>query len=299
MYTFLDQAALGRPREVHLGCVLGRSEVMQVESQLPVRGVGVKYVVRGTERYRMNGKHYVVESGHYLLVNAASTGSVTIDSKEPVVGLCAQLPYDLMVQAVSSYSHPDRLDPSNEEHYFTTDQLVTSLVNGKATNVGMCMGVLSSDPLFSQRAAHGMGSAVFLALAEALVRDHRVVVEQLRRINVVRSSTRKEMHRRVELAVAYIHGCYARPLSVAEIAREVSMSEFHFHRVFRAVKGMPPHQYLNEIRMERAGELLRYGHHPIMDIALMCGYADLASFSKAFKRRFGHAPSTVRGSRSF
>jgi AraC family transcriptional regulator len=299
MYTFIDQAYFSGPRQVNTGCVLNRSELTRVDSPLPVRGVGVKYVIRGLERYRMNGKHYVVESGNYLLVNAASSGGVAIDSGEPVIGLCAQLPFELMTQAVSSYAKPEDLDGAEAEHYFTTDRLVTSLVNGRTTHTGAWMGALAKQPLFSQRVGHGMDHEVFLTLADALVRDHLSVLEQLRGIKVVRSSTRREMHRRVELAVAFIHASYACAITVRDMARAASMSEFHFHRVFRAIKGVPPHRYLNEVRMCRAEELVCAGREPIMDVALQCGFADLATFSKAFKRSFGQAPSTVRGSRSF
>lgn len=298
MYTFIDQSSLSSPRVMSSGCVLGRSELTRVDSPLPVRGVGVKYVLRGTERYRMNGKHYVVEPGHYLLVNAASTGSVTIESEAPVIGLCAQLPFDLMAEAVSSYSDPECMDGPQAERYFTTDELVTSLLNGQSTCTGRWMGARASDPLFGRRVGHHMDREVFLALAEALVRDHVGVVQQLRRIKAVRGSTRKEMHRRVELAVAFIHASYGQSLSVMDIAREASMSEFHFHRVFRAIKGVPPHQYLNEVRMQRAGHFLVEGREPIMEIAVLCGFSDLASFSKAYKKRFGRTPSTVRGSGS-
>ncbi|MGV3636942.1 MAG: helix-turn-helix transcriptional regulator [Flavobacteriales bacterium] len=298
MYTFIDQAYFSRPRSVNTGRVLNRSELTQVDSPLPVRGVGVKYVIRGLERYRMNGKHYVVESGNYLLVNAASTGGVAIDSTDPVIGLCAQLPFDLMMQAVSSYAKPEDLDVAEAEHYFTTDRFVTSLCNGRATHTGAWMGALAKHPLFSQRTEHAVDDEVFLTLADALVRDHVGLFEHLRSIQVVRSSTRREMHRRVELAIAFIHGSYASSISVRDMARAASMSEFHFHRVFRAIKGVPPHRYLNEVRMRRADELLRAGREPILDVALQCGFVDLATFSKAFKRSFGHAPSTVRGSRS-
>lgn len=298
MYTFIDQAYISGPRQVNTGCVLNRSELTRVDSPLPVRGVGVKYVIRGLERYRMNGKHYVVESGNYLLVNAASSGAVAIDSGEPVIGLCAQLPFDLMSQAVSSYAKPENMDGAEAEHYFTTDRMVTSLFSGRTTHTGAWMAALAEQPLFSQRIGHGMDQEVFLTLADALVRDHLGLLEQLRGIKVVRCSTRREMHRRVELAVAFIHGTYASPISVRDMARAASMSEFHFHRVFRAIKGVPPHRYLNEVRMCRAEELVRAGRESIMDVALQCGFADLATFSKAFKRCFGHAPSTVRGSRS-
>jgi AraC family transcriptional regulator len=298
MYTFIDQASLTRTREVSSGCVLGRSELTCVDRPLPVRGVGVKYVLSGTERYRMNGKHYVVESGHYLLVNAASTGSVTIDSEVPVIGLCAQLPFELMAQAVSSYTDPECLDGSDVEGYFTTEDLVVSLCNGLGTHTGRLIGALAEDPLYQAREAHATELGLFIQLADSLVRDHVGVLAHLRRSNVVRTATRKEMFRRVERAVAYIHASCAGSIGVVDMAREASMSPFHFHRVFRMIKGVSPHRYLNEVRMQRAGHLLREGREPIMDVALLCGFSDAASFCKAFKKRFGHAPSTVRGSRS-
>ena len=97
--------------------------------------------------------------------------------------------------------------------------------------------------------------------------------------------------RRVELGRALIHGRFHERLEVADMAGAAAMSDYHFFRAFRAVHDQSPHQYLLGLRLRHAQDLLRRGLYEVADVALMCGFADHPTFTKAFKRRFGLAPS--------
>lgn len=68
----------------------------------------------------------------------------------------------------------------------------------------------------------------------------------------------------------------------------------YIRRKFCAAMHMTPNEYLTEIRMNYALELLRQQeslHFSISDISLMCGYYDARYFSRIFKRRTGKSPS--------
>lgn len=79
--------------------------------------------------------------------------------------------------------------------------------------------------------------------------------------------------------------------SLAAMAREVGVSEFHFLRVFKKRFGRPPHAHLSTLRLARAAALLGEQQMNVTAIAHACGFASGAELSKAFKRRFGVAPS--------
>jgi AraC-like DNA-binding protein len=85
-----------------------------------------------------------------------------------------------------------------------------------------------------------------------------------------------------------------RELSIAALARAARMSPSHFIRRFAAVFGETPHQYRRRATLDRARLLLAAGELSVTDVCLEVGFASLGSFSDAFARRFGVAPSTYR-----
>ena len=82
--------------------------------------------------------------------------------------------------------------------------------------------------------------------------------------------------------------------TIAELAREVGISTFHFIRQFEAVFGLTPHQYRIQTRLERAKRLLATGDHTVTDVCMEVGFSSLGSFSTLFTRRFGETPSSYR-----
>ena len=84
------------------------------------------------------------------------------------------------------------------------------------------------------------------------------------------------------------------PLSIADVAREVHISPFHFIRQFEAVFGSTPHQFRIQSRLERAKHLLAIGHYSVTDVCLEVGFSSLGSFSDLFTRRIGETPSAYR-----
>jgi len=82
--------------------------------------------------------------------------------------------------------------------------------------------------------------------------------------------------------------------SIADLAREVGISPFHFIRQFEAVFGVTPHQFRIQARLDAARHLLATGHHSVTDVSMEVGFSSLGSFSALFTRRVGESPSAYR-----
>jgi len=82
--------------------------------------------------------------------------------------------------------------------------------------------------------------------------------------------------------------------SIADLARQVQISPFHFIRQFEAVFGVTPHQFRIQTRLDVAKRLLAKGHHSVTDVCMEVGFSSLGSFSALFTRRMGEAPSAYR-----
>lgn len=82
----------------------------------------------------------------------------------------------------------------------------------------------------------------------------------------------------------------AEPLSLEEIGKRVGCSHYHLSRTFSQEVGKSIFQYLRDLRMERAAELLREGRLNVTQVALEVGYSSPSHFSTAFHDTFGCCP---------
>ena len=84
------------------------------------------------------------------------------------------------------------------------------------------------------------------------------------------------------------------PITIAELARELRISPFHFIRQFECVFGVTPHQYRIQARLDRARRLLAAGRMSVTEVCMDVGFSSLGSFSTLFTRRFGESPRAFR-----
>ena len=85
-------------------------------------------------------------------------------------------------------------------------------------------------------------------------------------------------------------------LSVTELAAECGISEAYFRRIFLNRYGISPKEYIINMRMNYAKQLLATGELPISNVATLCGYAEPTHFSREFSRRVGIAPNKYKDS---
>jgi AraC-like DNA-binding protein len=85
----------------------------------------------------------------------------------------------------------------------------------------------------------------------------------------------------------------ALPPTIKELARLVAMSESKLKKIFKIVYGMPPYEYFQIQRMQKAMTLLKSGEHSIKDVGYTLGYSNLSNFTLAFKKVYGVLPSVI------
>lgn len=98
-------------------------------------------------------------------------------------------------------------------------------------------------------------------------------------------------------AVDHIHAHFREKLAVADVAAACHMSVSRLYSVFKEDMGVSPMAYLNEYRLSQGCLLLENTDDSITQIAEACGFSCAFYFSKAFKKRYGLAPSSVRKDR--
>lgn len=93
------------------------------------------------------------------------------------------------------------------------------------------------------------------------------------------------------IAMEYIGEHYTSgDITVQSLAEMTEMSEVYFRRQFHRLYGMAPLQYIKQLRMNRAIELLKSDMYPVHTVAHMVGYNSEYYFSREFKRTTGLSP---------
>lgn len=95
-------------------------------------------------------------------------------------------------------------------------------------------------------------------------------------------------------AVELMHAKLAAPLTLDDLAAAATLSPFHFAKAFKAAYGSAPHQYLTQLRIEKAQALLKQTALPIAAIVEAAGYSNASHFTAAFRKATGVTPAAYR-----
>jgi AraC-like DNA-binding protein len=95
---------------------------------------------------------------------------------------------------------------------------------------------------------------------------------------------------RVEQVIFLLKQDLAKPPTLEELGKKIGCSHFYLSRIFSSETGKTITQYLRQLRLERAAELLKTGEYNVTEVALEVGYNSLSHFSAAFHETFGSCP---------
>jgi AraC family transcriptional regulator len=152
-----------------------------------------------------------------------------------------------------------------------------------------------SRSMIAEAEEHGMAARMYvesaaIVLAQRLLSLNNRLVAPAPRPGLAPAVLRR--------AKEFLHEEMSRNPGVTELSAAVGMNVDHFSRMFKRSTGLAPHQYLGNIRLERAKRLLAEGSAPIIEIAYEIGYANPSQFSAFFRKRTGLSPTEFRKSTS-
>jgi AraC family transcriptional regulator len=92
----------------------------------------------------------------------------------------------------------------------------------------------------------------------------------------------------------YIRSHLSQDLSITDLAQVTGMSPYYFLRLFKKSMHVTPRQYIIQIRIDRAKELLRSRELSIAEIALQCGFTNQSHFTNVFRQITDTTPNIYR-----
>ena len=163
------------------------------------------------------------------------------------------------------------------------------------------VGVTGHSPVFSYDRDSGLRDCVLecaAALHEPAGRDFALrslgyrLFHLLARQQAPRPANARAAY--VAAAIAFLNRNFSHQLSIAEVASYVGIDRRYLAGIFRDATGTSPQEYLLQLRIAKARELLHATDLSVAAIAQSVGYTDALYFSRLYHRKTGAAPSTVR-----
>lgn len=135
---------------------------------------------------------------------------------------------------------------------------------------------------------------LMLEVVGELLRMMRFRQQALAALAPRKQSTVDDLLPRLLQARQLVEARFLEELQVADVATAVSLSQFHFARLFKAAFGESLYQFIKRLRLDEARFRLMESDLSVTEVSLQVGYSSLSSFINAFRRRFGMSPSQYR-----
>ena len=255
--------------------------------------LSIKAAFGGSEDYFIDGRRLSVDDDTFAILNHHRTYGSVIDSLVPMHSFSIFFDTRLVAQVNQLIVHgPERaLDESADERCSTTefpetlyahDRLVSPVL--RYIRDAVDAGMDDANWLNEQ----------FLFLLERMfrVRHNRLNLEKT--IPSTKTSTRRELLKRIEYGVNFIHTRYRDTISLGDIAAAAHMSQFHFLRTFKAVYHVTPMQFLNHKRVMAAKRFLEHSEWSMSTIAAHVGLGSRTSLFRQISSAYGMSPRNLR-----
>ncbi|HYC85786.1 MAG TPA: AraC family transcriptional regulator [Chryseosolibacter sp.] len=254
-----------------------------------IRGpVSIFTNISGESHVEAGGRRVKVSDGMFFVTNHDQYYTLAIEQCETETFNIHFGEY-FADQVFAAQAHPDKL---LDNPVFSRPHERIEFLNTLHQKTGNIASVIRSilqhenEPML--REEHLVTLMLLLINAD---QNHRGIAKS---IPAIKQATRTEIVRRLLAARDYLHSHYHQDFSLDELAAECCLSKFHFLRLFKLAFNKTPHQFLNEIRIERAKTLLKDKKYEIRRISPLVGIKDAASFSRLFHKHTGVYPSVYR-----
>jgi AraC family transcriptional regulator len=252
-----------------------------------------KTVLQGEEWYGINSHQLAIRPGQFLILNDEQDYSCRIDKGESVrvisvffkKAFAAAVFQDALSKELNSLDNPFSTKGASPEFFQTLNAVNPEL----QVHLNMLISFLENSGYDSDRVDEHL-----IFLLRHLLKTHHAELFRAKRVNAVKATTKKEIYKRLCTAKDILHSSYMNTLDLNFISEAACLSVPQLVRQFKSVFHTTPHQYLSEIRLKHAAELLKLTDKPVSEIAWSCGFENVSAFCRVFKLAYGIQPTGLR-----
>lgn len=253
-----------------------------------------KTTLKGEECYHFDNITTKVTPSQYLLLNHGQQYSCEVELPEQVQSLSIFFGTRVINDVLGCLKEKDEvllenIGSWNEQPIYFFEKLYnySSPLLQLKTNIVQLLESRRDNRL-------ELEGLLYELLTELLL-QHNQEKQIMDKIKVRKASTQKECYKRVCYAADYLHSNFRdHSIHLDKLAEVAQLSPAHLSKLFKESFLISPYQYLKQIRLEKASELLLNTSLTINDIVQLIGYEDCSSFIRTFKRKFRITPEAFR-----
>jgi len=255
--------------------------------------LSIKSFYHGQAFYNVGTGCHAVNDDSYLVLNQGQPYSITIDAPQPLEsfciffadGLAEEVYRSLATKSKKLLDEPER--PRVEPvHFFERTYPHDDVSTPALLHLRAALPCRQDDRGWLMEKLH--------LILQRLLQVHQQACKEVEALPSLRPATREELYRRLHRAKDYAAALFDRPLTLDDMAQAACLSPNHFLRTFKQAFAQTPHQFVTQLRLERAKRLLAQTDRSVTEICAMVGFESLGSFSWLFARRVGISPEGYR-----
>ena len=131
----------------------------------------------------------------------------------------------------------------------------------------------------------------FSILHELSIADRHILVSNQ---YDTKDTVRASKSRRIAKVCDYIEKNFEEPIKLGDVAQLVNMSESAFSHFFKKKTTRTFIDYLNDVRVGHAAQMLFETTHSVAEVCYSCGFNNISNFIRVFKKKKGEPPSEYR-----
>ena len=248
------------------------------------------YVYEGEGINYVNGDAYPVGNGELILVKPGTEHRFVLPQNGQIGDvkmLNCLFTEDYLAQLLTNHSEINELSKhSLYKMMFDNKQFCIHLSNDRVKNVKKLLWIAEYE---YSHFADGSQAVIDNSISSLLI-----TIIRLYEYSIQKSSPSNLRNVEMERLIKYINSNFGQKLSLALLADYVHLSREYLSRYFKQYTGKNISDYLLDIRIVHAQELLAISEYSIEDICTYCGYSTMSNFQRTFKKLTGVSPSQYR-----
>jgi len=253
----------------------------------------IRMIKKGRGIFNINEESVHINSGDLLLINPSQPHSIIMDYSDDIAVMTLWVDELLLNRFLTVLKEKDKHFTENPDLVKSYEFKFSKFHYKNMHNIERLMTQYFHSEDFNI-ASEFIRELTLQEILYYIMNEEFKTYLDIKDKTAVSPALKGELIKRIEIAKDFICENFNNKISVKQLSIITGLSSSYFMYLFKEYTRITPYQYLINVRMDKAKDLLKNSNKPAKEIAEILGYPTFSSFAKAFKLYTGLTPSEYR-----